>query len=120
MSAPTITLSNFGAGVAAEDSDNTIVGQYFSYLLYKDPDGQFDDYYEWVNNSNNSPTAIEIADAATYSDYVLRMDCNLATPYPNNLQRSVFCMHASEDALGGICIASGDTEDTWKVYRLKE
>ena len=29
-------------------------------------------------------------------------------------------MHASQDAKGGICIASGDTEDTWKVFRLTE
>lgn len=29
-------------------------------------------------------------------------------------------MHASQDAKGGICIASGDTEETWKVFRLTE
>jgi hypothetical protein len=29
-------------------------------------------------------------------------------------------MHAIEDAKGGICIASGDTEETWKVFRLTE
>lgn len=60
MTIPSPTLTSFAGGVKAEDADSTIVGQYMSYLLYSDPGAQFDDYYEWVNNSNNSPTTLQV------------------------------------------------------------
>ena len=77
MTEPIITLSNsstmtevpFGAGDVS-----------MKYLLYADSTA-FDNWTDWVNDSVNSPTQKNLDNAATFSNYVLKINCALTNMY---------------------------------------
>ena len=112
--APTFTLSNFGEGILADTTDSN--DGVIKYLLYQDPNGYFEDYQEWVESHTSTATDIEKADAATYSSYVLRLECDFAYSGNTNLQRSTCCMFS--ETKGGLCLMAGDDEATWKFAML--
>ena len=50
--------------------------QQISYLLYADNDDFFT-WTDWVNDPINSPTNTQQNNAANYSNYVLKLKCEL-------------------------------------------
>ena len=47
-----------------------------SYLLYAD-NVEFETWTDWVNDPAQSPTANDLSNASNYSNYVLKISCNL-------------------------------------------
>ena len=92
MSVPTFTLVNYGTGnvIGATDDWNSSI----KYLLYSDPNGYFEDYYEWVQDSSNNPTTVQQNDADWYSNYVLRLECDLSTVSSNKRLESGCCIRS--------------------------
>ena len=50
------------------------------YLLFAD-NSVFDNWTDWVNDSVNSPTQKNLDNAATFSNYVLKINCALTNMY---------------------------------------
>ena len=47
------------------------------YLLFAD-DTYFEKFEAWVKDSNNKPNANEKANASAYSNYAMKLTCELA------------------------------------------
>ena len=123
MSIPTFTLVNYQTGVDPNFAADT---KYMKYLLYADPNGYFEDYYDWAQDSNNSPTTLQTNNANNYSSYVLRLECDFATltsEFDTRRPYSACCVvqdDPDDDAInfGGYCIAAGATGSEWKNYKF--
>ena len=77
MTEPNIVLAN-SAAMTDTGLNGTISSSNFKmeYLLYAD-DSAFDNWTDWVNDSVNSPTQKNLDNASTFSNYVLKIKCNL-------------------------------------------
>ena len=108
-SAPTIALTNFG-------TMNTISNfEYMTYILYADQTGGYDDYYDWVfDPATTTETALQISNATDYSNYVLKITCNLQSL--GTKVGSGCCLKTA--SMGGLCITGGDTHNTFNMYAL--
>ena len=75
MSEPYITLANSNpmtdTGHTGEDNWE------MKYLLYAD-ESAFDNWSDWVNDNVSSPTQKNRDNAATYTNYVLKIYCKLS------------------------------------------
>ena len=75
MTEPIITLSNSSTMTEVPFAGDSTVTM--KYLLYADSTA-FDNWTDWVNDSVNSPTQKNLDNAATFSNYVLKIRCGLA------------------------------------------
>ena len=118
MTEPGIKLSN------SIDMKNVFLDSTkMTYLLYAD-DYYLENWFDWVRDSSNSPNANAKSNAADYSNYVLKIRCELA-------QQNNACgflsgsngavMIASDSATGEIVAAANDaTTIVSNTYVLKK
>ena len=70
-----------------------------SYLLYAD-NVEFETWTDWVNDPAQSPTANDLANASTYSNYVLKLSCDLFnTDSASSMNNACGFKHATDGAI---------------------
>ena len=91
------------------------------YDLYEDADKKFDVFWDYIANPFNlDKTDIEAVNARTYSNYVLKLRCDLASIVAaGGTTEGSGCCIMSEDR-GGICLTAGASDTEYFTHALTD